>query len=176
GSLAEGEFAAFGEDPNDRVRAAKLDESLEIIAGLWSGDEFSFAGAHFRVDPVRFRPVPVQRPRPPLWIAGSWPNRRPLERAARWDGLFATHRDVGHDETMSPQDLERIVRHTNAHREGDDPFDIVIEGLTADASRAARLQPYADVGLTWWIEKLGWFRGTVREMRERIHRGPPLSD
>ncbi|MGH2737120.1 MAG: LLM class flavin-dependent oxidoreductase, partial [Actinomycetota bacterium] len=67
GSLAEGEFAAFGEDPNDRVRAAKLDESLEIIAGLWSGDEFSFAGAHFRVDPVRFRPVPVQRPRPPLW-------------------------------------------------------------------------------------------------------------
>src|SRR5450755_2854161 len=29
------------------------------------------------------------------------------------------------------------------------------------------------LGLTWWIEKLGWFRGSVDAARERIRRGPP---
>src|SRR5436305_1174374 len=31
---------------------------------------------------------PVQRPRVPVWCATTYPNRRPLRRAARWDGLF----------------------------------------------------------------------------------------
>src|SRR5512143_2560771 len=31
------DFSAFGEDPNPRVRAEKLDEGLEIVTRLWSG-------------------------------------------------------------------------------------------------------------------------------------------
>src|SRR5947209_5220637 len=38
GSMPE-EYARFGEDADDHVRAAKLDEGLEIVAGLWSGAE-----------------------------------------------------------------------------------------------------------------------------------------
>jgi hypothetical protein len=29
------------------------------------------------------------------------------------------------------------------------------------------------VGLRWWVEKLGWFRGSLDEMRSRIMRDPP---
>ena len=32
---------------------------------------------------------------------------------------------------------------------------------------------YEDVGLTWWVEKLGWFRGSVDDMSQRIQAGPP---
>jgi hypothetical protein len=41
------------------------------------------------------------------------------------------------------------------------------------SSEARRMADYEDVGLTWWVEKLGWFRGSVDDMRRRIGAGPP---
>ena len=172
GSLAEEEFAAFGEDADPRVRAARLDEALEIVAGLWTGEPFSYDGVHHVVRSARFLPTPLQRPRIPIWIAGRWPARPPFRRAARWDGVFPTHRDVGRAETMSPGQLAEIVAYTRSQRAGDEPLDVVIEGQT-DGPDAARIDSYAGVGLTWWIEKLGWFRGSPEEMRARIAAGPP---
>ena len=57
------------------------------MAGLWSGERFSYQGKHFTVDPVRFTPPPVQRPRIPVWVGGVLPAPRPIARAARWDGM-----------------------------------------------------------------------------------------
>jgi hypothetical protein len=174
GSLGDGEFTAFGEDADDRVRADRLDEGLEILAGLWTGEPFSFEGRHYRVRETVFRPAPIQRPLP-VWIAGRWPARRPFRRAARWQGLFATHRDVALGGTMPPDQLDEIVRYTLEHRTADDPFDVVIEGCTQDwgPGELARVAGYADVGLTWWIEQLNWARGSIDETRRRIDRGPP---
>ena len=59
------EFDRFGEDSDARVRAEKLDESLTIIDGLWTGEPFSFEGKHFNVGEIRFLPKPVQ-PRVPI--------------------------------------------------------------------------------------------------------------
>jgi len=49
-----------------------------------------------------------------------------------------------------------------------------MEGTTpADRRRgAAIVAPYED-HLTWWVERLGWFRGSVEEMRSRVLAGPP---
>lgn len=172
GSLDD-EFTRFGEDAGARVRADKLDESLEIITGLWSGGPFRYDGKHFRIEEVRFLPAPLQTPRVPVLVAGMWPNRRPFRRAARWDGIFATHEQVGHTETMTVEQLSEIVEYTRTHRaETETPFEIVIEGQTPgpDSQIAAA---YAQAGLTWWVEKLGWFRGPLEEMRDRIESGPP---
>jgi len=109
GSLGQEEFEAFGEDPDPRVRAERLDEGLEIVSGLWSGEPFSFRGRHYRVDQTVFRPTPVQAPRIPVWVAGQWPNRRPFRRAARWDGVFPTHRDIGFNDLIPVEELEAIV-------------------------------------------------------------------
>ena len=172
GSLDD-EFTRFGEDAGARVRADKLDESLEIITGLWSGGPFRYDGKHFRIEEVRFLPAPLQTPRVPVLVAGTWPNRRPFRRAARWDGIFATHEQVGHTETMTVEQLSEIVEYTRTHRaETETSFEIVIEGQTPgpDSQIAAA---YAQAGLTWWVEKLGWFRGPLEEMRDRIESGPP---
>ena len=176
GSQGEEEFAAFGEDPDPRVRAQKLDEGLAIVDGLWRGEPFAFAGEQLRVDArLPFLPRPLQRPRPPVWIAGRWPARRPFRRAARWDGVFPTFAEVPRDATAPPALVAEAVAFTRAARGGpaDAPFDVVIEGLSDGGPAPGLLAPYADVGVTWWVERLGWFRGPLAAMRARIAAGPP---
>jgi alkanesulfonate monooxygenase SsuD/methylene tetrahydromethanopterin reductase-like flavin-dependent oxidoreductase (luciferase family) len=177
GSQALQEYEAFGEQGDAKVRAERLDEALEVVVGLWSGAPFTYQGKYYTVTNGQFLPRPVQQPRIPVWIAGRWPARRPFARAARWDGVFPTHVDVGHAQTMSPVQLEDIVTYTLSQRNPSaDPFDVIIEGHTdaADSSsEARRIADYEDVGLTWWVEKLGWFRGSVDDMRQRIQAGPP---
>ncbi len=57
----------FGEDIDAKRGVEMLDESLQILAGLWGGEPFSYRGKHCSVDAVRFLPATVQRPRLPLW-------------------------------------------------------------------------------------------------------------
>ncbi|MET0926477.1 MAG: LLM class flavin-dependent oxidoreductase, partial [Solirubrobacterales bacterium] len=168
GSAPETEFAAFGEPADARVRARRLDEGLAIIAGLWSGERFEHRGEHYEVAGATFRPVPVQRPRIPVWIAGRWPARPPFRRAARWDGVFPTHAEVGAAEMMTPEQLAEVVAFTAGHRSSETPFDVVVEGVTSGEDPAGELEiaeRYREVGLSWWIEKLGWFRGPLAAMR-----------
>jgi alkanesulfonate monooxygenase SsuD/methylene tetrahydromethanopterin reductase-like flavin-dependent oxidoreductase (luciferase family) len=177
GSQPEQEFELFGEDADARVRAQKLDEGLEIVDGLWTGAAYTFTGAHHQVGTTGFLPRPVQRPRPPIWIAGRWPATRPFRRAARWDGVFPTFADTPRDRTPDPSQLAEVVAYTRAQRteagiDPQAPFDVVLEG-TSEGPDPELVRPYAEVGLTWWIEKLGWFRGTLPEMRARIAGGPP---
>ncbi|MEA2624788.1 MAG: hypothetical protein QOD06_833 [Candidatus Binatota bacterium] len=61
------EFDGFGLDPASK--RALFEESLEILTRAWSGERFSFAGAHHRVTDVQLNVVPLQHPRPPMWIA-----------------------------------------------------------------------------------------------------------
>ena len=75
GSPAYGDFGIFGEPTGERDRAELLDEGLAVLAGLWTGEKFSYRGRHFSVDPVRFTPTPVQRPRIPVWVGGVLPAR-----------------------------------------------------------------------------------------------------
>jgi alkanesulfonate monooxygenase SsuD/methylene tetrahydromethanopterin reductase-like flavin-dependent oxidoreductase (luciferase family) len=166
----ERDFAAFGDDADPVVRGRKTDEALAVLAGLWSGEPFSHHGEHFTVDDVTFRPTPVQRPRVPVWVAGTWPARPAFRRAARWDGTFPTFRGLGHGENVDPALLAEAVAYVRQHRAADaGPLDVVLEGATPGAP----LDDYAAAGLTWWVEKLGWWRGDVDATRRRILDGPP---
>jgi alkanesulfonate monooxygenase SsuD/methylene tetrahydromethanopterin reductase-like flavin-dependent oxidoreductase (luciferase family) len=177
GSRAEQEFAVFGDEADARVRAAMLDEGLEVLVGLWSGEPFEFEGEHFTVRGARFLPTPIQRPHPPVWIAGRWPSTRPFRRAARWDGVFPLHQDVAEEETMTPEQLAEVVAYVDEHRDDPTaPYDVVIEGYTDGRDRAADfelVERYREAGLSWWIERLDWFRGPLAEVRARLAAGPP---
>ncbi len=121
------EFAAFGEKADDRTRAAMLDEGLDVMTGLWSGRPFSFRGEHFTAADVTFLPGPVQTPRIPIWIAGLWPNRRPFQRAARWDGAFPERLAGG---TVSPAEVADISAFIRSQRTSDESFDIAVAGYS----------------------------------------------
>ncbi len=83
GTLDDEGFANVGESTGMAERAERLDESLEILTGLWSGKAFAFEGRHYRFGPMTFRPAPVQRPRIPIWVVGVWPRLKSMRRAAR---------------------------------------------------------------------------------------------
>jgi alkanesulfonate monooxygenase SsuD/methylene tetrahydromethanopterin reductase-like flavin-dependent oxidoreductase (luciferase family) len=176
GSRAE-EFTAFGEPGDARQRAARLDESLHLVDALWRGEPVNFRGAHLEATGVTMLPRPVQQPRIPVWCAGRWPNRAPFRRAARWDGVMPTHAGYGLGQTMPPDDLRAVIRYTQEHRGAAGPFDVALEGRTDGAAAdrgGSHVIPYAEAGLTWWIEALGWWRGTPEDALARIRQGPPV--
>ena len=179
GAPPDAEFGAFGEEMSAPVRAEKLEEALAILVGLWSGREFSWPGRHFQLGPMRFEPLPFQRPRIPIWLAGSWPKRRALRRAARWDGLFPTSRHT--DETGEPMPLDELAAILEVLRDARpdgslDGYDVVVMGESpADAASAAALiGPYAAAGATWWCETISGRRGSLDEMLARVAVGPPV--
>jgi len=176
GTLAS-EFTAFGESADPRVRAARVDESLHLLDAFWAGQPVTFHGEYLTATSVTMLPRPVQRPRIPVWCGGRWPNKRPFRRAARWDGVMPIHTGYGLGETMPPAELRAVVAYTQEHRTAAGPFDVALEGRT-DGSAADRggqlVASYVPAGLTWWIEALGWWRGTTADAMNRIRQGPPL--
>src|ERR1700722_9950381 len=126
GSPAYGDFGIFHEPVSERDRAGLLDEGLDILAGLWSGERFSYQGKHFTIDPVRFTPRPVQQPRIPVWVGGVLPASRPVARAARWDGMvpirFADRRLV----RPPASDIAAVRDQVRAARGSVAGFDLVV--------------------------------------------------
>jgi alkanesulfonate monooxygenase SsuD/methylene tetrahydromethanopterin reductase-like flavin-dependent oxidoreductase (luciferase family) len=135
----------FGEVVDPRERARVLDEGLERLDGYWRGG---------------FNPPPVQRPRIPVWVAANWPNRRPIRRAIRWDGLFPI-------DVPGPDQLAELVAEIGPARAGrDDPFDLVIE-----VPPGADVRSWQTAGATWVLTSIEP-QPSEREIREVIEAGP----
>jgi alkanesulfonate monooxygenase SsuD/methylene tetrahydromethanopterin reductase-like flavin-dependent oxidoreductase (luciferase family) len=170
-----GDFGVFGEPAGDKVHGEMLDEALAIIAGLWSGEPFSFSGQHYTVKEAQFSPRPVQQPRIPIWVAGNWPNKKPFRRAAQWDGVAAEARDdLGY---LQPEHIEEIKAYIGEHRDAQGPFEVTHIGRTPgeDAAAAAIVARYAEAGVTWWLEHFDPRHETLDDIRPRVRQGPPRS-
>jgi hypothetical protein len=177
GTAIQRSFTPFGEELELKARAEMLDEGLEVLTKLWSGEPVSYDGKHYQIRDVTFLPRPVQKPRIPIWVGGLWPHKGPFRRAARWDGFFADVEGVDWErgEIMTADGLRTIVDYTRSQRTADAPFEAVIGGHSpGDPSKgAAFLAPYVAAGLTWWIEGIHPRFGSVSELREKVRRGPP---
>ena len=144
GSPRNNEYEPFGEVADPRERARLLDQGLEALAGYWAGE---------------FEPLPAQRPRPPVWIAGEWPNRRPLNRALRWDGYFP----IG---VPGPEELAKLAASISESRPGGESFDLI-----ADFPPGTDFGPWEQAGLTWAVTDFGP-QVTEAEVRAVIEAGP----
>ena len=170
GSPAYGDFGIFHEPSGDRARADMLDEGLSVLDGLWSGERFSYAGQHFTVDPVRFTPVPVQRPRVPVWVGGVLPATRPIARAARWDGVVPIRFAQRSLIRPSVADIADVRERVTAARGSADGYDVVVwaEVAARPADVPALAAPYQAAGATWWIETAkpepDWWEGVTRRV------------
>jgi alkanesulfonate monooxygenase SsuD/methylene tetrahydromethanopterin reductase-like flavin-dependent oxidoreductase (luciferase family) len=135
----------FGEAVDPRERGRLLDEGLDRLGGFWSGG---------------FRPLPLQRPRIPVWVAASWPNRRPVRRAVRWDGLFPI-------DLPGPEGLAELAGEVRRARAGSDaPFDLVVE-----VPPGAEVGPWEAAGATWVLTSIDP-QPPEPEVRAVVHAGP----
>ena len=103
-------LAAFGEQTELSVRAAMLDEGLDLLTGLLSGERVDHQGTHYRADGVALRPAPVQAPRVPVWVGGSTQAAAVRRRAARADGIVPyklTDTDTWSD--FTPDEVRELV-------------------------------------------------------------------
>ena len=168
-----GEYSAFGEDPGDKLHGEMLDEGLDVLTGLWGGEPFSYAGKHYTVCEAQFLPTPAQSPRIPIWVAGIWPRKAPMRRAARWDGLCPLV--AGDANSPAPDDIREMAAFIRQQRASSDPFDIAVTGYVGNktpAEASALLRRYAQAGVTRWQE--GFLpTDTVDTVRARTHQGPP---
>jgi alkanesulfonate monooxygenase SsuD/methylene tetrahydromethanopterin reductase-like flavin-dependent oxidoreductase (luciferase family) len=170
-------FTSFGDVADRKQRAEMLDEGLDILAGLMSGQPFSYTGKHYKVDNVTFLPRPVQQPRIPIWIGGFWPHKAPALRAARWDGFLpASEPDENGNSFPKPADIQTIKAFIAEHRTSTTPFDIGVGGNTPgnDPRGAyAQIEPLIEAGATWWCEFALPEPGQTEQVLTRIKQGPP---
>lgn len=190
--LGPWEWDYLGEETDLVSRGAMLDEALELITRLWSGQPVLHEGRFYRyrgdfgpgrpeVNPTPMLPPARQQPRIPIWVAGTWPTKPPFRRAARWDGVVPLGPNRGQGPRMLPADVRDMLAYIAPHRTSGEPFDVVIGGESRGPDDVAAVQPYIQAGATWWLEDLspwafGWSgQGAwpATSMRERVRRGPP---
>ncbi len=169
GAPAAEEFGTFGEPESERTRAELLDEGLDVITGMWSGEAFSYSGRHFEVVETVFGPRPVRSGGIPIWVAGMWPNRPPFRRAARYDGVAPIRADMA---PMGPEELAEVVAYVEGHRAAlgvaDRPFDVAV-GAAPDPDTIATL---GQAGATWVM--IGpEFGAGVADVKAMIEAGVP---
>jgi alkanesulfonate monooxygenase SsuD/methylene tetrahydromethanopterin reductase-like flavin-dependent oxidoreductase (luciferase family) len=174
GDSSEISFTHLGEVTDARQRARMLDEALDVLVGLWSGEPFSYDGENYKVKEVTFLPRPVQTPRIPIWIGGGYPLKGPMQRAARWDGacLYKQSTD-GIWQDMMPDDIQALKAFVESSRSTSAPFDIAVGGRERAADweqERAHIRSVAEAGATWWNE---WVApGEYEGIREAVRRGP----
>ncbi|MGW5437184.1 LLM class flavin-dependent oxidoreductase [Nocardia asteroides] len=141
--------------PRDRARL--LDEALDVLTALWSGEVVHHDGPAYHVDGLRFLPRPVQRPRIPVWVAAQSLRQAPLRRAARFDGLCPE---------ADPDQLVEMLAVVAENRGDLTGFEVAVAAST-DRDHDA----YARAGATWWLTELPMSCSRA-EALATIRRGP----
>jgi alkanesulfonate monooxygenase SsuD/methylene tetrahydromethanopterin reductase-like flavin-dependent oxidoreductase (luciferase family) len=111
GGRIEGEL--YGLQPRDRVQ--RMLEFIELVKLLWTQDNVTFDGKHYRCEGISVDPKPAAKPRPPIWIANNPPPgdkdaiRRTLKRVVNhadgWETSLWNAEDVG----WRLQELKRLA-------------------------------------------------------------------
>jgi F420-dependent oxidoreductase-like protein len=154
------EHEQFGIDfPPLGERFDRLEDELEIVTRLMTGEVVSYDGHHFKLDEAQARPLPVQLPHPPIWIGGSGP-RRTLP-------LVARYADVWHSYGSPAQLLELSARIDRlAEGIGRDPAAILRASSLSlsepDTVVRANIEGMLDAGIDYLV--CGW----PGEGRERV--------
>jgi probable F420-dependent oxidoreductase len=165
-------FTHFAEVTDARQRSKMLDEALDVLVGLWSGQPFSYQGEHYQVSDITLLPRPVQTPRIPIWVGGAYPHKGALRRAARWDGA-CLYKITNAD--MTPDDVRAMKAFIQDHRDSSAPFDISVGGRQRGQDweqERALIRSLAEAGVTWWIEYIPPETGGLDVVRACIKRGP----
>jgi probable F420-dependent oxidoreductase len=101
----EEEFEVLGQ--NFRNRGARMDDALRLMKALWADDPVTYEGKHYQVRDARFAPKPVQRPHPPIWVAGHSPAT--LRRVARYGDVWHPVRPTYEYVQQAQQELRTLA-------------------------------------------------------------------
>lgn len=175
---SKGNYTTFGEEGDLQQIARRYDEALEVIAGLWEGGRFSYDGEFYTIDEAKLPYVPVQQPRIPILLGGWWPNKKPFQRAAEWDGImpcapsfWGSEGEQGEPITGTvEEELGAMMEYYQSLT--DDPGEIL---LPIDVPEAPDdfADTCQDLGATWLLTSTLLENDSHEKNLERIREGPP---
>ena len=164
------EWRAAGVSPSRR--ASRLEEVLEIVKGLGSGQPLDFSGRHFDLEKVSMEPLPIQAGGVPLLLACHWRAQRDaqFQRAARLgDGLISI--------SDTPEEYAKVVSRVReiAAELGRDPdrletvfyLTVNVDPDLAKAESEANRFLTGYYGANIWGSRWGPFGGPER-VKERM--------
>ena len=160
------ELSAFGEELDARTRAAMLDESLDLITDLWSGEPVDHRGTRYLAEDVQFLPRPIQQPRIPVWCAARYPNAAPRRRAARWDGMYII--DIDHPDQLAETGAAVAAQRPSGDLAG---FELATGGDLHTSPSG-----YAEAGASWWIINADSWTVTPDQVEAVVDAGPAALD
>jgi len=177
-------FEELGEKTDLKTRAELLDESLDIMEGLWSGDMSNYKGKHYNIKNLfgseffKRHPPPklIQFPRIPIWVVSAWPYEKSMKRAIKYEGIIPTIKNKqGQFEDITPEHIVEIKDYIQENRSKNVPFDIIVEGKSPGDDPEVSMsiiKPFAEAGATWWIES-NWTTKNLELLFKRVKQGPP---
>ncbi|MBX9605629.1 MAG: LLM class flavin-dependent oxidoreductase [Gammaproteobacteria bacterium] len=65
-----------------RQRGSRTDEALEVLHRTWSQTDVTFHGKYTTLNEFSLKPLPIQKPRPPIWVSGR--KEVAMRRAAHY--------------------------------------------------------------------------------------------
>lgn len=136
--------------PPTPERFDRLEDALEIVTRLFTGEVVSYEGRVVSLCDAQLRPEPVQRPHPPIWIGGTGP-RRTLPLVARYADVWHA---FGSADSLADADARVDELATAAGR---DPASILrARSLSLDDLDDARAQAamWRDAGCGYLV--CGW--------------------
>lgn len=177
------DYTRFGRSWNPKQLGRKYDEALDVITGLWSGEPFSYDGEFYTIEEAVMGPTPVQEPRIPIIAGGLWPNKKPVQRGARWDGIVPHYRGDGilpedgggflpsPDESLAPEnEVEELLDYYHAHT---DELGEIVLPLDPPHRSPEWVQWCKDRGATWLYARPKDDAGEWHLTKDWIRQGPP---
>jgi probable F420-dependent oxidoreductase len=125
-----------------QTRGRRTDEMLAVLPRLWTEEHVSHHGRFFNFDDVTLLPQPLQKPHPPIWVAGR--SEAAMRRAALlgngwYPYLFTVRRLRATNETVRQiaQDAGRDL--TGFHWGLNQPTAISLDRREAQATAVAHV-------------------------------------
>jgi hypothetical protein len=177
-------FEELGEKVDLKSRAELLDESLDIMKGLWSTQMSNYNGKYYNIKNLfeseffKRHPPPklIQHPSIPIWVVGAWPYEKSMKRTLNYEGVIPTIKNKqGQFEDITPEHIIEINAYIQENRSKQEPFDIIVEGKSpGDESNESEsiIKPFIEAGATWWIES-DWTTKDLKSLFKRVKQGPP---
>ncbi|MGH2756157.1 MAG: LLM class flavin-dependent oxidoreductase [Actinomycetota bacterium] len=180
----EAEYSAAG-IPFDRpgIRIERLRESVQVISRMLEGEKVTFEGKYYRTDGALCRPLPLQEPRPPIWIGGKGDRllATVVEVADGWNmswlGEIATYEErlavadkLCEQRGRDPKTLRRSVGAYLLAGADDGDVQRRFERLTTRSPQGVLTPPRSGTAVSWEEFKQTRFAGTVEEVIDKLGR------
>jgi alkanesulfonate monooxygenase SsuD/methylene tetrahydromethanopterin reductase-like flavin-dependent oxidoreductase (luciferase family) len=180
----EAEYKAAG-IPFDRpgIRIARLRESVQVISRMLEGEKLTFDGKYCRTDGALCRPLPLQEPRPPIWIGGKgdrllatvvdvadgW-NMSWLGDIAAYEERLALANKLCEQGGRDPKTLRRSVGAYVLAGTDDGDVQRRFERLVARTPPGVLKASTTGAAVSWEEFKQTRFAGTVGEVTDKLGR------